>query len=63
MGDVLEWLVCELDSVGEVLSIDLHGVVRRPSQLSDSEDGSNEPDPVIVSVFRGNPEVSAFFLR
>ena len=61
MGDVLPRLVCEPDRVGEVLSMDLHGVARRLSQLSDSDDSSNEPEPVIVSAFPGISKLSMIF--
>lgn len=49
MGEVPERFVCELDRVGDALLIDRHGVVRRPSQWSDSEDDSSDPEPVIMS--------------
>lgn len=46
--------------MGEAFSIDLHEELRRPSQLSDSDEGSKEPEPVMTSAFRGKPDVSVF---
>ena len=49
-GDVLGWLVRTFDNPGEIVFADGHCVVLGRAQVSDSDEGNNEPDPVKVSV-------------
>ena len=49
MGEVFEWLVCTRERLGDVSSMDFHDPWRELSKLSDSEEGSNDLDPVRTS--------------
>ena len=53
MGEVFEWLVCTRDRLGEVSSMDFHDPWRELLKLSDSEEGSNDLDPVTISEVPG----------
>ena len=53
-GEARDRAVCAVDKAGEVSSTDFQGVCRLTA-LSDSDDESSEPDPVIVS----DPSVGA----
>ena len=52
----------ELDRIGDVSSTAFHGVVWRWLQLSDSDEDSSEPEPVIASELLARADTFSAFV-